>query len=44
MNIFLGQPVQANLTSPPNNHTARCFPRLTKHTFFAMLKKTKGNP
>jgi hypothetical protein len=37
MKGFLGQSVQANLT-------ASCFPRLTKQSFFAMLKKTKGNP
>lgn len=43
MNVFLGQHVQANLTAPQNSHAASCFLCLTKHTFFAMLKKTKGN-
>lgn len=44
MNFYLRKSVQAYFTSPPENHTTNCFPCLTKHTFFAMLKKTKGNP
>ncbi len=44
MIFHLRMSVQANLTSPPKDHTASCFPSLTKHSFFAMLKKAKGNP
>jgi len=44
MNSDLGKRVQDDLASLPKDHAASCFSSLTKHSFFAMLKKTKGNP
>lgn len=44
MNSYLRKNVQVNFISLPKNHTIRAFVSLTKHSFFAMLKKTKGNP
>jgi hypothetical protein len=50
MSFYLVRHVQNGLvlfrsfTIPPKNPAANGFPSLTKHTFFAMLKKTKGDP